>query len=136
MLLSKKTCLSNVSRGQRIRRMTSPRSLPYDSVVFDYVSSYAQFVCRPAVLQECVDHMVVPEPAEQLRVLQGMFDVFSRVDPIGLEGVFMKLLLVRDYEAVDTLVDSLQSYHDSVEMVNAIIRYSYNLPLEGTNIKL
>lgn len=134
MLLTKRACVA--PRAKNAGRRVVARSLPYDSVMFDYAASYAQFVCKPAVLQECVERMVVPEPAEQLRVLQGMFDVFTRVDPAGLEGVFMKLLLVKDYKAVDTLVDSLRSFHDSVEMVNAIIRYSYNIPDGATNIKV
>lgn len=110
--------------------------MPEGSVLFDYVNAYAAYVCKPSIVKECIDHMVVPPPGEQLRVLQGLFDVMTRVDPNGLEGVFMKLLIVNDIRAVDTLVDSLQMYNDSVEMVNAIIRYSYNIPVSGANIRL
>jgi hypothetical protein len=52
----------------------------------DYLAAYSVFICKPAVVQDCVAHMIVPpiiieksvdfsiiEPSEQLRVLQGLF---------------------------------------------------------------
>lgn len=120
--------------GKRVPKPVGLKSLPYDSVMSDYLSAYTMFVCKPAVLQECLKHMIVPPPSEQLRVMQDLFDVVTKVDPMGLEGVFMKLLLVNDQKAVDTLVDSLHMYNDSIEIVNAIIRYSYSIPIQESNI--
>jgi len=79
--------------------------------------------------------MVLPPPEEQLRIVLDMFDISTKVDMRGLDGVFMKLLIAHDEGAVDNLIEMLQLYNNASEVINSIIRYSREIPLaDGTDM--
>lgn len=105
-------------------------------VLYDYLDTYARYVCQLGdVDADCLGQMVVPPIAEQLHVLQGLFDVHTRVhDTMGLDGVFLKLLLMHDQAAVERLVSNLVVYQAVLESIQDIVRYSAHIPLEPTQL--
>lgn len=121
-------CLLQRTNKQRVS-VVRPKAMPDTGVLADYLETYLTYVCKEGA-SSCLDQMVVPPPEEQLRVMQGLFDVSTKVDMQGLDGVFMKLLIMHDQDAVDTLVQSLQMHMASEQIINSIIRYSYEIPLD------
>ena len=53
-----------------------------------------------------------------------------------MEGVGMKLLLAHDDEGIQKLIGSLEMYNATRELINNIIRYSYEIPIESTHVRL
>lgn len=129
--LKYKPCLStNKRKNTRIRAM-SP-----ESILFDYVNAYASYICKPTEVIECVQNMIVPPVHEQLRVLQGLVEVQSRVNTQNLDGVFMKLIMVRDDVTVGKLMTALDVFDKCMSVINTIIRYSYDIPIDVKELDL
>jgi hypothetical protein len=128
MLLSKKTLPNAASRFVQHRTSIRRRCLPADAVVYDYIDAYAKFLCAGEGA-DCIKNMILPPPDEQARVIHALFDVKTRVDTHGLDGVFMKLIIMHDTDAVDTLVESLQVYISMNELIRSIISYSREIPI-------
>jgi len=105
------------------------------AVLVDYITAYSTFICQPDMVKTCVDTMILPAPHEQLRILQGLEMIGNTIDLEGLEGVVMKLLMIRDTELLDSLVHTLSIYQQSRDVINSIIRYSYEIST-GLNIGL
>lgn len=127
--LKYKPCMST-------RKTTRIRAMTPDSILYDYVSAYASYICKPAETIECVQNMIVPPVHEQLRVLQGLVEVQSRVNTQNLDGVFMKLIMVGDDVTVGKLMMALDVFDRCMSMINAIIRYSYEIPIDVKELDL
>ncbi len=105
-------------------------------MLYDYLDVYTRYVCKLGEADaDCVDQMVVPPLAEQLHVLQGLFEVHTRVhDTMGLDGVFLKLLLMHDDAAVERLTSNLVVYQMVHDAIVDIVQYSAHVPLEPTQL--
>jgi len=142
MLVQKNTL--NTIRSSR-RKLCSPKSryiqpkaCPSSSsaeVIMDYVTAYSTFLCNPEDIKTCVDTMVLPPVYEQLRIVQNLQMIHNSVDLEGLDAVVMKLLIAHDAEAVESLLHSLNIFQQSRDVINTIIRYSYEIS-DGQNIGL
>lgn len=120
----------------RKRMCAAVRAMTPDSILFDYVSAYATYICKPTEVMECVQNMIVPPVQEQLRVLQGLVEVQSRVNTQNLDGVFMKLIMVRDDATIGQLMMVLEIFENCLTVINAIIRASYDIPIDVTELDL
>lgn len=136
-MLSLKTRLAKPTNSTRKRYMP-PKKATEQSILFDYVSAYASYICKPVDNQvtECVQNMIVPPVQEQLRILQGLVEVQSKVNTQNLDGVFMKLIMVHDNESIGQLMMALEIFENCLTVINAIIRSSYDIPIDVTELDL
>lgn len=103
-------------------------ALPPTAVLYDYVDAYSRYICQGGS-PECIQAMVVPPPEEQLNILRGLVDASTQVDIRGFEGTLMMLLSVHDEGAVETLLESLYIYHQAIHVLQSIVDYSHQIPL-------
>lgn len=108
------------------------RCLPGDAVLYDYIDTYSTLLCAGETAA-CIQNMIVPAPEEQMRILQLLFEVNTKVNTHGLDGVFMKLIIMHDDDAISSLIDVLQIYDTAKDAINAIIRYSQKIPFDPSN---
>lgn len=120
----------------RKEKRTVMRAMTPDSILFEYVSAYASYICQPTEVMECVQNMIVPPVHEQLRILQGLAEIKSRVDTQNLDGVFMKLIMVQDDATIGQLMMVLDIFGRCLRVINAIIRASYDIPIDVTELDL
>lgn len=118
------------------KRKIATRAMTPDSILFDYVNAYASYICKPTEVMECVQNMIVPPVQEQLRILQGLTEVQSRVNTQNLDGVFMKLIMVQDDATVGQLMMVLDIFEKCLDVINAIVRASYDIPVDVTELDL
>ena len=130
-LFANKTLIMPKSHKRSYMR---PMKATQQSILFDYVSAYASYICKPEEVTECVQNMIVPPVEEQLRILQGLVDVQSRVNTQNLDGVFMKLIMIRDDATIGQLMMALDIFESCLKVINAIIRSSYDIPIDVTEL--
>jgi len=107
-----------------------------DNVLIDYVTTYGQYICHPYNIKECIDMIILPPVYEQLRILQELQKAMSIVDLEGLEGVAMKLLISHDEETLHTLLQALVRFHENRDLINAIIRFTYEISIDGNHASI
>ena len=117
---------SSRRHNNRIRMHVSDASI-------DYITAFVTYLCDDP--KSCLDSMILPDPSEQARIVQSLFDIRNRCDTHGLDGAFIKLLMNHDDAAVDLLVSHLQKYDASAASINDIVRYTrpIHLPNGGDN---
>lgn len=107
---------------------TLVRATPPD-VLYEYVDAYTKYICATD-LASCAPKMIVPPVEEQLRIVQGLYDVKSKVDTYGLDGVFMKLIMVKDDATVGNLMSTLEIYDHCVKLIRLVVSYAQKIPIE------
>ncbi len=122
---------SRSSSTFRPRKYVVPKAI--DIALGDYITAYSHFICKPESIQVCLDAMIVPPEYEQLRIIQNLQAISLKVDLEGLEGIVMKLLITRDQETLDTLLRSLVSFQEKREVINSIIRFTYEITMDGNS---
>lgn len=118
-----------------VPRRRPMKAIPDHTILFDYLDTYQTYICRNKGI-ECFDHMIIPPPEEQLRILQNLFKIRSEVDTMGLDGVFMKLIMINDFEAINNLMISLDAYQKSLDIIQSIIKFSYDIPITSSHQEL
>ena len=135
MLLVRKPYILRGARMQSKRLAVVVRAVDA-GVAYDYIDAYARYICKPELLTSCVENMILPPVDEQMSILRDLYNIGTLVDIEGLEGVFMKLLLAHDAEVINKLMGSLDTYNSAKEIINNIIRYSYEIPIEPMYVDL
>lgn len=90
-----------------------------------WLELYARLICTgpPDSKMACVRAAVVPEPHVQAKMValfdHVMFDLDGRM--AGLEGVFWKLILMRDTETLGDLATAVQTLNISKDFIDTVV---------------
>ena len=121
------------SRKKKSHSRYKPVNTHPDNVLIDYVTTYGQYICHPDKIKQCIDMIILPPTYEQLRILQELQKAMSIVDLEGLEGVAMKLLISHDEDTLHTLLQALVRFQENRDLINAIIRFTYEISTDGSH---
>ena len=139
MLVHKSFVIKPIQKLSICRRVMNIRTIPKavhsDAVLYDYVEAYSKYICSSKV-KSCTEHMIIPLAEEQMRILHEMYDITKRVNCNGVEGTFLKLLIMHDYDTVENLIKHLNMYNELGKLINTIVRYTYNIPIDIQNINI
>lgn len=113
-----------------------PRAVVSDSasVVFDYIDMYSKLICTgaPETKMQCLNAAVLP-PAETQRNMVNMFEQVSEDlagNMAGLDGVFWKLIMLREMDALGDLATAVRTHNMSKEIIDNIVDYARQLPMD------
>ena len=105
------------------------------SVLFDYVDLYSKFICvHPSAhtftIDTCVQQMIIPSIAEQYQVVKQFTSITHQLHHMhDLEGVVLKLLITHEVEPLTDLLNSLEEYNASIELIKNIVGYAQAIPM-------
>ena len=122
---------NNTNRNKRIpQSMKALRAVHNDSVLFEYLDTYAKYVCKYEKTNDCLDKMIVPPPEQQLSIINSLMEISGKHDIKDLEGVIFKLLILKDEHAIDTLLNAASVHNQSLDVIQSIIDYAFSLPID------
>ena len=125
-MLSFKTKLLNPKSHRQTRALNPPllRACP-EAVDQAYLSAYQNFICNFSDSAKiCVETMIIPPAYEQIQIIKDLNELGSVTDIAGFEGVFMRLMLVHDTNAIDMLIKSIEAYNSAEHLIDVIIKHA------------
>lgn len=118
--------LKYVKSRLRSSEMVEAVTVDQYRVVYEYLEAYSAFICAMAPQPHiCMEQMIVPSVDEQVRVVNEL----SNVQANGLEGIFMKLILLHEDEAIQTLEKAMEQHDTSEKVIRAILDYASSKPI-------
>lgn len=118
----------SIFRLPQIRHLAIVRIADETTILADYLSVYSEYICGSKIIS-CIDNLVLPPSEEQLRILQALYEISTRVNTEELDGIFIKLLLMHDDKGIEMLIESLQQHQESTKIINSIIAYARKIPI-------
>ncbi len=96
------------------------------NVLYDYVEIYSKYVCIHDV-QQCLSGIAIPSLQEQISIVKSFQSIMQDIGSVhDLQGIILKLLIAHDDNALSTLIDSLQQYNNSIDIIKNIVEYTNN----------
>lgn len=113
---------SHVPLGGRYRYVTCLKACP-DTTSVDpiFLQMYTKYICKPDETASCLMNMVIPELSEQQLIVKQLIGI-SKVTTIdGLEGTFMKFLLMHDANNVEKLLNLTVNYNMLLAAIRDVV---------------
>lgn len=111
-----------------IKRRVIPESnnlIIDNNIIFDYVDLYSKYICsKPSI---CSMEMNIPSLQEQYDILKNYYTIIHHLhNTHNLDGVILELLISKKQEMLDILVNSINEYNNSIDMIKTIVEMSVN----------
>lgn len=78
----------------------------------------------------------MPTPDEQIHILDAMHKLAMTTDLEGFQGIFLKLLVHHEFDAVGNLLEAVKSYNAARDIISSIANYSQQLDIIPPSIDL
>lgn len=114
-------CIRPHTRTLRCSRI---RSVTNDSIFMPYFQLYTEAVCAnvPERAQEmCILSMRVPDFGEQQEIVDAFLNIQKNMDLGSAEGAVFLLLQKHDDTTLEYLLQTITTYHDSLNTIRAIV---------------
>jgi hypothetical protein len=96
-----------------------------NNIIFDYIDLYSKYVCSTPSM--CSTEMIIPSIQEQYDILKNYYNIIHHLhNTHHLDGVILELLITDKKEALDILINSIDEYNNSTDMINNIVELTKN----------
>ena len=91
-----------------------------DQLLPEFVDAFSTYVCDGDV--SCLRTSIVPSYLNQVIIINEFHDIMRHVDVSNVLPTVFKLLMLRDQNNLQELINALQSYYATIDTIRSIVK--------------